>query len=705
MDLLDEGSEKNEQKEDKEEKKKTKKRGRTSYAWSYLVEKGEHVVCEVMISTPLGITTKCGKKIRFKYSDGSESLKQAKEHLTRAHKITNAKSGGVAKVIAGGGDALPAQEKWSRQSEQTKKVVNMIAKWFAIDRLPPHNVTKAGFNAFLERVYPKFPGVSETTVGVRVRELGEDFKAWFKELLRSVGFYAITTDGWTSDAKDGYRCVTLHLLTEEKDYASFLLASRPCGRDADAVSALLTEVLDEFDLDRAKCVACVTDSCATEIAALNIAGITRVSCVNHWVNLPLKSVSFKGKPAKPPRDGRPAKPAKPASPTASLMSRYRSVAAYFHNSANAKDALEADMEASKTDAPYPVLENETRWSSQYAMLKSVVDLRPNVERSFRALRRAKQKGLPTELTDEDWTAGEQLRDILAPFADFASRMQTAGPLISTMLGEFWTFCFFPTFYHNPGENFNLVPCVREWKKQLKAQLEARFRANVMDSELILAASGLDPLYKQLTLPGNFPQSLRNDVIPRFIVGEAQIDNELHRTRMVNRQHDQCYMAIVAQLKRLGLENGDELQQVHAPQQTSKADALLALTVAGYSGKQKTTNQQVTASQEAKSWFETASHSVQRDTDRVQWWKQYGEQWPRLQKLALILLPVPITAAPSERNWSSAEYISGDRRSNMAADTMEATLLVSSNVGTRAKMTGKGVFECMEPQKPQKRKKK
>ena len=130
-----------------------------------------------------------------------------------------------------------------------------------------------------------------------------------------------------------------------------------------------------------------------------------------------------------------------------------------------------------------------------------------------------------------------------------------------------------------------------------------------------------------------------------------------------------------------------------------------LAVAGDSGKQKTANQQVSASQEVKSWFETASHIVNRGTDRVQWWKQYGEQWPRLQKLALILLHVPITAAPSERNWSSAEHISGDRRSNMAADTMEATLLVSSNVGTRAKMTGKGVFECMEPQKSPKKKKK
>ena len=102
--------------------------------------------------------------------------------------------------------------------------------------------------------------------------------------------------------------------------------------------------------------------------------------------------------------------------------------------------------------------------------------------------------------------------------------------------------------------------------------------------------------------------------------------------------------------------------------------------------------------EVQNWFKSKTQGVDPDTDRMTWWEDNGATFPRLRKLARIILPVPISAAPSERNWSSAEYVSSGRRSSTSADTMEATLLVSSNVQTRAKLSDQGLFDCMKPRK-------
>lgn len=640
------------------------------------------VLMKVLVKTPLGTNVTCKFVCRCVAKNlGSESLKEAKEHLRKAHGLTTRKDD-ATKRHATDRNVEPMVPKWSEKSAAFQSLVADIARWFAVDRLPPNNVEKPGFNAFMQKYWPAFPGVSKMTLTSRIQELGVDFQQWLIEWLKTVDYYSLTTDGWTSDAKDSYRCVTLHFTNSDTgEYISFVLASRPCGRNAVAISDFLRSVLDEFQLDVRKCVACVTDSCKAEIAALRRADIHRVSCVNHWLNLCLKTLAYKGKPA------RGVKPAKPASPTAPLLAKAHSLAVFFHNTPVAMEALKGEV---KDAEKLPCLPGETRWNGQYLMLSSLMPIRAEMEAVIRG-RRIAGLSTPDELTVAEWQAVGQIVAILKPFQLYADRMQSSGVILSRMVADFWALVVFPVFYLKPAEDQNLDRDVRQWKAQLKAEIGRRFEQNVLGNDVILSALALDPVQKVLVLPGNFRNDLKLEVIPKFIVGETTFDHH-DRPLQVNRQIDACAQALKNMLRKFDLLEQAGLQPEAAL--PDDVETLYRMTVGHYSDVSKMASQKSDADKEIRNWFDFKTQGTRLDVDRVQWWQQHGHDFPRLQKLARILLPVPASAAASERNWSSAGYLSHGVRSRISPKTLEASLLVSSNAKKRAQMMGVGLFEGM-----------
>ena len=92
---------------------------------------------------------------------------------------------------------------------------------------------------------------------------------------------------------------------------------------------------------------------------------------------------------------------------------------------------------------------------------------------------------------------------------------------------------------------------------------------------------------------------------------------------------------------------------------------------------------------------TQNAAYKSKIDPLDYWAKDGHQFPRLQQLVLIILPTPISGAASERNWSSADVLSGKRRAQVNADTLEHGLMLAKNTPTQAKILDVPLFDAMK----------
>ena len=80
--------------------------------------------------------------------------------------------------------------------------------------------------------------------------------------LKDADYYCITTDMWSSRAKQSYIAVTIHYLTDSFDMRSYLLETKefPEVHTGDMIAESLQQILTEWELDPGKLLAATTDN-------------------------------------------------------------------------------------------------------------------------------------------------------------------------------------------------------------------------------------------------------------------------------------------------------------------------------------------------------------------------------------------------------------------------------------------------------------
>ena len=103
--------------------------------------------------------------------------------------------------------------------------------------------------------------------------------------LKDADYYCITTDMWSSRAKQSYIAVTIHYLTDSFDMRSYLLETKefPEVHTGDMIAESLQQILTEWELDPGKLLAATTDNGSNIALALRKLGWTRISCFSHTV--------------------------------------------------------------------------------------------------------------------------------------------------------------------------------------------------------------------------------------------------------------------------------------------------------------------------------------------------------------------------------------------------------------------------------------
>lgn len=69
--------------------------------------------------------------------------------------------------------------------------------------------------------------------------------------------------------------------------------------------------------------------------------------------------------------------------------------------------------------------------------------------------------------------------------------------------------------------------------------------------------------------------------------------------------------------------------------------------------------------------------VDERTDILVFWKTNRSNWPVLSRMAMYMLAIPASAAPSERIFSSGSRVMSDYRSSMTSQNFEAQICLKS----------------------------
>lgn len=74
-----------------------------------------------------------------------------------------------------------------------------------------------------------------------------------------------------------------------------------------------------------------------------------------------------------------------------------------------------------------------------------------------------------------------------------------------------------------------------------------------------------------------------------------------------------------------------------------------------------------------------SSLINRNEDPLNYWREHAKIFPRLYTLAKKYLAIPATSVPSERLFSKAGYVLGDRRNRMDSQKLDQIMFLNGNI--------------------------
>ena len=144
-----------------------------------------------------------------------------------------------------------------------------------------------GFRAFCHLLNPRYQVPCRKTITSNLLLLYEEEKKATIELIRGSDI-SITTDCWTSLGQVGYITVTGHFITDNWDYKSIVLATRPLSKHhtGENIASTITEIQNEFSV---KVFGICTDNASNMRLAGKHLGLIHWFCFSHGLKLALQA--------------------------------------------------------------------------------------------------------------------------------------------------------------------------------------------------------------------------------------------------------------------------------------------------------------------------------------------------------------------------------------------------------------------------------
>lgn len=647
---------------------KKRSRQRSGWYWKGVTPLGcweeeenneEWAFCSFQVETAPGVMQPCGHRLKIRGgADGmrnhaeSHGLSEVRAKKAQAEKMVSLR------------DYFPIVPNLT--TEQTKVLHEKLALALANDGRPFSLLDKKGvarkdseqaadegephfgLHEWLQLLHPGYsvPHHNELTKIAR-EDVVPQIQQGVKDILRKIDFLSFTSDGWKNTSQNiNYRDLSCHGIifnpNGEMCLVSFLLGIKPVAfKDALSVGTWISDILDKYEIPRSKRGVLTADG--AEKAAAREAGLEYWWCVAHWINLAVHDAIKETEFIQTELDG-----------VKSLVTAIRQ-----------SSMLQASLDAIAGRHITLKQDVETRWSSEFIMLESVLD-------NLVPLRQFFNLHPDLRINNAGLALLEDIRNLLAVAYDATKYMETQKKITSVDAWKVVWSCI-STWRKNTqvststGELFK-DSLISAWKK--------RAHANFSKSDAAKMCFFLNP-----TLWGS---RLAPDGTQRFAAFEFYEANEMHDVPGVHAMSAQSFMRHLQELASQkvvlygntlpGAAGKDEpaLGTQKASGHKSKLFETIKEFDEGANGAFEQTDPN------AQVFFFIKNRTYEPVTTALTYYAAKRKQFPAVVRMATRYLCIPAASVASESLWNLAGYMSEDERAATSPEHLENQLQIRRN---------------------------
>jgi hypothetical protein len=627
-----------------------------------------------------------------------------KSHLESAHKIykeenESTKSTNTSSIT----DCFGKQSgpKFVSNSHKQEHVDNKTVKWIAKECLPINTTESTSYQEMMKAAYNGYKNMGRKKVKQKLYQLSKKVRKLIRERVGKTNHVSITSDHWTSIAKQNYEGVTIHWIDEE-----WKLHSLPLGcflhegdsKSESLVQSFFERLFEGLGVEELNVIAIVTDTTSNmnKFGLIMKEGnkIDHIYCTDHVLQLSAK-IAFT-------ENGADIQP----------IVKLRRLVKYFNKSTQATDLLKKQqkhlIDIYKGAVPLILmLDVVTRWWSTFTMVERALKLKVAIQSMVVAGQ------IPAEhhISDADWKYIESVRAVMMPFRAAQK----------TLEGEkYVTASFVVGMIREMRKDLNKTSSEDQLANQLSKKILEDFENRWGDADYAIFELGLgvDAEIRRVQ------QNRQKGIHPVLVLATALDPRTKNLKGMKHQEINQVWDYVSNSLLRMYAgededENGDDeddnseddnsdndedqfLSQLprktinpNYVRQTSCASTGTVTINANSTqddsfdflkrvmgsdddnddngGHGVGENIENLIAQEIKLYrreqkVPLVSGTTGKFTDVLEWWKYNERIYPMLASLARIVLCIPATSAPSERIFSTANLIISKKRARLDPET-------------------------------------
>ncbi|XP_048036293.1 E3 SUMO-protein ligase ZBED1-like [Megalobrama amblycephala] len=181
---------------------------------------------------------------------------------------------------------------YERNSKRHGEITRAITEFIAKDMMPLSTVTKPGFVALTYTLDKRYNIPSRTYFSqTAIPELYKKCKEKVAAEVKTVEFFASTTDMWSSRTAEPYQSLTVHFIDEDFNLRARCLQTTyfPDDHTGENIAAGLREGLASWDLHEENHVCITTDNASNMVLAARLNEWTRLQCFGHRLHLAIEN--------------------------------------------------------------------------------------------------------------------------------------------------------------------------------------------------------------------------------------------------------------------------------------------------------------------------------------------------------------------------------------------------------------------------------
>ena len=297
------------------------------------------------------------------------------------------------------------KNKWTESQQIVAD--RKLAKWILNSTSPLDTVNNIYLNEFLAYLNPHYNLPNDKNLKLLIYQAYGWTEESMKELLSSSAKYiSLTTDLWTSRAKQGYIGITASFISIDFKLYDILLELKyvPYPHTSEIIQSHIESTISNWGL-RGKVIAIATDNGANMVKAIsNIDNVERIPCAAHTLQLVI------GKGLKP---------------ALVFVARTRRLIRFFMYPKQIERLKETQTSLNYQRVLGVIGDVSTRWNSLFLAWERLIYLKDAIDQLATDLSRNRDNNVKKDgrrlksinLTEEEWTFMEELVDLLGLFEE------------------------------------------------------------------------------------------------------------------------------------------------------------------------------------------------------------------------------------------------------------------------------------------------